>query len=304
MINKMEKYFLAAAILLLAILFLAFNLLFKVEISSRWESADALKVSDEKNEEAGSVWEEKLFPEGGTELPVKWGDLGQQLIEKGVIDKDQFEDLYANRGGLDEYGKNLVYGIVDGNLKITKENSGLLLNLFWAFGLSNKNPILDDGPMQDEEFGGVGNFASTGGWSLAKGDAMDHYSKHNFIVLTEEQQTLVEKVSQNIYRPCCNNSTYFPDCNHGMAMLGFLELMVSRGATEKEMYDAALKLNTYWFPSNYLTIAEYLETVGTSWDKVKPSEILSINYSSSSGFRQVLSKVNPVQSKGGSACGV
>ena len=58
---------------------------------------------------------------------------------------------------------------------------------------------------------------------------MNHYSMHRFIVLTPEQQALVEKVSKGIYRPCCGNSVYFPDCNHGMAMLGLLELMASQG---------------------------------------------------------------------------
>ena len=64
---------------------------------------------------------------------------------------------------------------------------------------------------------------------MAKGDAMEHYSKHALIALTAEEQDLVNRVSLNIYRPCCNNPTYFPDCNHGMAMLGLLELMAAQG---------------------------------------------------------------------------
>lgn len=32
---------------------------------------------------------------------------------------------------------------------------------------------------------------------------------------------------------CCGNSTYFPDCNHGAAMLGFIELAVSQGLVER-----------------------------------------------------------------------
>ena len=39
---------------------------------------------------------------------------------------------------------------------------------------------------------------------------------------------IVEEIAGNIYRPCCGNSTAFPDCNHGMAMLGLIELMVSQ----------------------------------------------------------------------------
>ncbi len=278
-------------IFVILFVFAVFNLLFKVEFSYRWKNLDSDQV-------------ENFFPKGGSILPVKWGDLGQKLVEKGVIDKEQFENLYEQRGGLSDYEKNLLEGSSNDKVKITKENAGFILNLFWAFGLANKNPILTDGPMQDEEYGGAGGFASTGGWILAKGNIMDHYSKYDLVTLTEAQQALVEKVSKNIYRPCCDNSTYFPDCNHGMAMLGFLELIASQGADEDEMYEAALTLNSYWFPNNYLTIAEYFKTVDKSWDDIDPKEILSINYSSSSGFSQVLTKVNPVESKGGPGCGV
>ena len=100
----------------------------------------------------------------------------------------------------------------------------------------------------DPRYGGAENFASTGGWTLAKGRAMDHYSMHRFVELTPEQQALIEKVSKNIFRPCCRNSTYFPDCNHGMAMLGLMELMASQGASETEMMTKAQEVNDLWFP--------------------------------------------------------
>ncbi|OGJ12805.1 hypothetical protein A2432_00040 [Candidatus Nomurabacteria bacterium RIFOXYC1_FULL_43_8] len=128
--------------------------------------------------------------------------------------------------------------------------------MLWALGLGNKNPILENGPMMTYSGAGLpaealakaGNFASTGGWTLGKGNAMDHYSMHQFVTLTREQQDLVEKVAKNIYRPCCKNSTYFPDCNHGMAMLGLMEIMASQGASEPEMYKMSGEVNTLWFP--------------------------------------------------------
>ena len=159
--------------------------------------------------------------------------------------------------------------------------------------------------MKDSRYGSAGNFASTGGWTLSVGNAMDHYSRHPFMILTKEQQELVENVSKNIYRPCCGNSTYFPDCNHGMAMLGLLELMASQGVGEEEIYKVALAVNSYWFPDNYLTIAKYMESKGVDWKKVNPKEILGKDYSSSSGFAKVLQQV-PQQSSGGGGggCGV
>ena len=257
-------------------------------------------------------YEQKVIPEDGVVLPAKWGDLGAKMASVGVIDKIKLEELYAGRGGLNDEEKNLLEGLDNGYLKITPENSGFVLNLLWALGLGNKNEILDNGPMTDKKYGGAGGFASTGGWTLADGDparngagAMNHYSKHRFIVLTSEQQALVEKVSKGIYRPCCGNSVYFPDCNHGMAMLGLLELMASQGVSEEEMYKAALAVNSYWFPETYLTIAKYLKSQGKDWRAVAPKEILGYNYSSGPGYQKLLEKIkNPEIKGGGGGCGV
>lgn len=248
--------------------------------------------------------ERAVLPTAGVELPVTWGDLGKQLVASGAIDEAKFRQLYAERGGLQPDMEALLSGTQSGRLRITPENSGTLLNLLWAFGLANENTILTSGPMNDKNYGGAGGFASTGGWTLAKGDTMAHYSKHAFAKLTPEQQALVERVSKGIYRPCCGNSVYFPDCNHGMAMLGLLELMAAQGANEDDMYRVALQVNAYWFPSTYLTLAKYFATQGTPWDRVDPKLALGVDHSSSAGFRQIQAKVTPPASKGGGGCGV
>lgn len=268
--------------------------------------ADATKQHSANVDVASSDLERVVLPSAGVDLPVVWGDLGVKMTAAGVVDGQKFESLYAERGGLDVETGRLLADSSNGRLKITAQNSGVLLNLLWAFGLGNKNEILDKGPMQDAAYGGAGGFASTGGWTLAKGDAMNHYSKHAFVTLTVEQQKLVEKVSQGIYRPCCGNSTYFPDCNHGMAMLGLLEIMASQGVSEEDMYRAALAVNAYWFPDTYLTIAKFLQTNGTTWEQADPREILGVNLSSASGYKQVLNQVTPPERKssGGGGCGV
>ncbi len=245
----------------------------------------------------------EIYPQNGVELPIKWGDLGAQMVDTGVIDKEKFENLYSQRGGLSEADKKLLYSIDNGNIIITPENSGVILNMLWAFGLANKNPILENGPMVDKQYGGAENFASTGGWTLAQGDAMAHYSMHKFITLTSEQQALVEQVAKNIYRPCCDNSTYFPDCNHGMAMLGLLELMVSQGISEADMYKIALQVNTLWFPDTYETIKTLITSQGVDWNTVDPKKILGAEYSSASGYQKVLSQIKPQEQKGGTGCG-
>jgi len=249
--------------------------------------------------------EAAVLPVGGVELPIVWGDLGQKLVENGAIDLEKFKAVYAERGGLTEEDEKLLVSKTRESLKITAANSGYLLNLFWALGLASENPILETGEMTAEIYGGdPSRFASTGGWTLARGDPMDHYSKHQFFNLTPEQQALVDRVSKNIYRPCCNNSTHFPDCNHGMAMLGFLELAASQGVSEAEMYKAALAVNAYWFPDTYLTIAQYLANQGRDWTTADPKELLGANYSSGSGSAQIASQVTVPGTQRGGGCSV
>lgn len=247
---------------------------------------------------------EAVVPSSGITLPVKWGDFGKQLVEKGVIDRDQFVAIYQGRLGLGPNELKMLDSNDNSNIIMTPDNAGVILNLLWALGLGNKNPILDTGPMVSAQYGGAGNFASTGGWSLARGNAMDHYSKHAFIKLTSRQQALVESISQNIFRPCCNNSTYFPDCNHGMAMLGLLEMMASQGISENDMYKVALQVNSYWFPDTYMTLAKYEAKKNVAWENVDPKQMLSAEYSSASGYKAIRSQIQPVQQGGGGGCGV
>jgi hypothetical protein len=249
--------------------------------------------------------EKTVIPDNGIILPLDWGDLGSQMVETGVIDKDKFEAIYASRGGLSKEDTKLLYGKDNKSIVMNRENSGILLNMLWAFGLANKNEILEKGPMVDEKYGGnAGKFASTGGWNISVGDSMNHYSKYAFITLTQEQQDLVERVSKNIYRPCCGNSTYFPDCNHGMAMLGLLELLALEGVDEEEIYNIALAVNSYWFPDTYITLAEYFAQKGIDWTDVDSKEVLGVKYSSGQGYANILEQMEPTTIQKGAGCGV
>ncbi len=258
-----------------------------------------------QNAESLSALESAVLPPDGVVLPVTWGDLGARLVSVGAIDGDKFAEMYDQRGEFTPEYQELLFGDRKGQLKITKDNAGYLLNLFWALGLANKNPILDTGEMVNPRYGGAKNFASTAGWTMAKGDSMEHFSRHMFFNLTPEQQALVEKVSKGIFRPCCGNSTYFPDCNHGMAMLGLLELMASQGASEQDMWKTALTVNSYWFPETYLVIASYMMDKGTEWKDVNPQEMLGSDYSSGAGFARISSQVAGLKRQGnGGGCAV
>ena len=262
--------------------------------------AVSLDASPPREINADSL-QESVIPSAGVELPITWGNLGAKLVETGAIDPAKMAALYESRGGFSDEYRKLLERNANEKIVITNWNSGYLLNLFWALGLANKNPILEDKTeMMSPSYGGAENFASTGGWTLARGNAMEHYNMHKLIALTSEQQTLVDRVSRNIFRPCCGNSTHFPDCNHGMAMLGLLELMASQGMSEQEMYKTAFAVNSYWFPETYLTIAAYMQQKRIAWKDVSPKEMLGADYSSGSGYAKIYSKVaKPQQGQGG-----
>jgi len=295
-VQSKETYLLPVSIIISSVIL-------AVVIYSAGSSSSVSVMQDDKAQ--ASVLDEEVLPTNGVILPVVWGDIGTQLVKVGAIDADKFMAMYEQRGSFTKEYEALLLWLGNGKLTITKDNAGYLLNLFWALGLANKNPILDSSEMVDKAYGGAGNFASIGGWTLAKGATMDHYSRHEFFALTVEQQTLVDKVSRGVYRPCCGNSTHFPDCNHGMAMLGLLELMASQGVSEQDMWKTALAVNSYWFPDTYLTIATYMKGKGVAWKDVNPEEMLGANYSSASGYAQIASQVvKPQQEQGGNGCGV
>lgn len=250
-----------------------------------------------------TILQEQVTPNEGIALPIQWKDSGKRMTQDGVIDETSFRALFSN--GLQNLEEQMLSGKTNDKIVMNTANSRFVLDMLWAFGLSNKNVILEHGEMTDPQYGGAGNFASTGGWSLSKGKAMDHYSKYAYVVLNKDQQALVDKVSRNIYRPCCNNSTHFPDCNHGMAMLGLLELMAANNVNETEMYKVALQVNSYWFPQTYLDLATYFKEQGTTWANVDPKLALSAPYSSATGYqttRQQIKSLPPVQ-QSGSSCG-
>ena len=120
-----------------------FSQFFEVNISLRaqGENTEQTVLGD------SASLSEAVIPSDGVVLPVEWGNLGRQMVDSGVIDADAFEAIYAQRGGLSVGEQALLYGEGNGKLKINEQNAGTILNLLWAFGLSNKNPILEEGPM-------------------------------------------------------------------------------------------------------------------------------------------------------------
>ena len=62
-----------------------------------------------------------------TLFSLNWGNTGVKMAEAGVIDKDKFENLYNQRGGMTEAEKELFYGSDNENFVITPECSKPIL---------------------------------------------------------------------------------------------------------------------------------------------------------------------------------
>ncbi len=254
---------------------------------------------------------DEINPEKGFEINAKYDDLGPKMVASGVIDLEKFKQTYEKSAQpLTKEQLEILTKGSDKKIKIDRDNSYFLLNFFWAVGLNNKSKVLDEGDIVKYGEGKVGNFASTGGWSLAAGDPMNYFSKESLISLNDQQQALVAKVAGNIYRPCCDNSTAFPDCNHGMALLAVLQLMAGNNATENQMFEAAKYFNAFWFPSNYYDLALYFKNKeGKKFSQVPAQIILGKEFSSSSGWqaaKQWLINKGIVEQppKTGGGCGV
>lgn len=285
MINWRPLLFASLAINLVLVGFLiGKNSLFK---PPQIDTKTSVKVATTSNQNNDNIFNE-INPTTGYEINAPYGDLGPKMIKSGVIDLEKFKAAYTRSGqSLTAEQEEILTKGSSKKIKITRDNSYFLLNLFWAVGLSNNSKILTSGEMV--KYGGekdLGNFASTGGWTLGASSAMNYYSKSALITLTTGQEGLVEAVAAQIYRPCCNNSTAFPDCNHGMALLGVLELMATNGASQDEMFQAAKYFNAFWFPGNYYDLASYFKNKeGKSFKDVDPRVLLSKDYSSATGWQ-------------------
>lgn len=229
-----------------------------------------------------------LFPEEGIELAVRWGDILQRLVQAGVIDLEKFQAAAQRAGSplTSDQLKLLTKGS-DEPFRIDADNAYFVLDVLWALGLANKNTILSEGPLAQRGWERAAGYASTGGWTIGKEPGPQYLATLELIRLTPQQQAVVEEVAFNSYRPCCGNMTAFPDCNHGMAALALAELMASQGASADEILLALKKVSPFWFPSQYHRLALYFEMQGQPWDQVSPQLVMSKDYSSAAGWKQV-----------------
>lgn len=242
---------------------------------------------------------EQVAPSTGITIRVRWGDMGQRLVATGAIDISNFLSLY---GTLNNEQLEILQGDTLEQITLTPANIQFWTNVLWSLGLTQESKVLTEGPMKQREAEiPLGNYASTGGWILGSKPAIELYNSTRLIALTPEQDAMIYRVAEHLYRPCCGNSTAYPDCNHGMAVLGLLALMAAQGATEAELYKAALTFNSYAFVGTYVTMAAYFDQSGVYWSEVDPVVVLGFDYSSAQAAHQIAARVGAIPGAPGQA---
>ncbi len=264
------------------------------------------------SETGNKVYDEvvaKVLPTNGFQSKIKLGDSVLKLVENGVIDQAKFEAIYKDRGGLPDDLKDMFTGASNKPILLTAQNANFYVNVLWPVGLSNYMDSNKSSPVNENVFG----YASTGGWNLGKEEnGGAYFNKFKIVNLTPTQEALATKIAQNTYRPCCNNSSFFQDCNHGSALLGLLQLGASQGLSEDELWREALAFNSFWFSQTYIVNALYFKAVkGVDWENVDPKVATGKDFSSASGSVRIAAEVAKIPNLipgqkgngGGGSCG-
>lgn len=252
----------------------------------------------------------RVLPEKGFQSRIALKDSVLRLVEHGVIDRGKFFDLYGMNGPHPDELANILSDPSHQPILLTAANSTYYVNLLWPIGLATHMAANAESPLNGDS---LYNLASTGGWTLGReqnGGA--YFNKLPIVKLTRAEEARVVRIAEATYRPCCNNSTFFQDCNHGSALLGLLELGASEGLNEDQLYREALAFNSFWFPDYYLRTALFFKVMKkTDWAEVDPRVILGFDYSAGGPWQQnvaaALDRIPgliPPAPGGGAGCGV
>ena len=227
-----------------------------------------------------------VTPRAGIPTGIVFGDSIQRLIAAGVIDPDEFRALTNE---LPVWVERVLRGPSDDPIVFNGQTAPHLVNLLWPLGLANRAGFNEKSRLVTPL---IPNYASTGGWTLGREqNGYVYFNQIDAIHMTVEQEASVLDVATSTFRPCCDNSTFFQDCNHGSALLGLLQLAASQGVAIDGLYGVALAANSFWFPDYYVKTALYFSHFHRrSWDEVPARFILGAKFSSLTGWQRNVSK--------------
>lgn len=232
-------------------------------------------------EQARVLFEEavaNVVPVAGFRSRIALQDSVLRLVAEGVIDPERFGAVYADRGGMPPELTHRLVWPSHLPIHLTSANAEHYVNLLWPLGLSNRMSTNETSPVNGPSLFG---FASTAGWNLGGEDnGGAYFNRFRIVELSPEREALVTRVAESTFRPCCNNSTFFQDCNHGSALLGLLQLGASQGLTEEQLYEEALAFNSFWFPDVYVQTAVYFRLIeDRHWADLDPKMLMGARYS-------------------------
>ena len=252
----------------------------------------------------------RVLPEKGFQSKIALKDSILRLVERGVIDRGKFFDLYGTSGPHPSEFTNVLSEPSNHEILLTTYNATYYVNLLWPVGLATHMAANAESPLNGDS---LYSFASTGGWTLGhEENGGAYFDKFQIVDLTDEQAARVVAIARSTYRPCCNNSTFFQDCNHGSALLGVLQLGASQGLNDEELYREALAFNSFWFPDYYVRTALLFNVVEkTEWADVDPRVVLGFDYSAGGPWQENVAfrlqeypDLIPPEPGGGAGCGV
>ncbi len=230
-----------------------------------------------------------VLPLEGHTFNVSFGDSIMRLVDEGVISPKKFKIVYAKRGGIPSWVEKLFTEPSSDPITMSFQTAPFLLNLLWPLGMATKTAFNETSTLNSPR---VNRFASTGGWILGKAPrGGGYFNKVSAINLTAEQEETAFQAAINSYRPCCNNSTFNQDCNHGSALLGLYELASSQGCSVDELYDIGRSANSFWYASEYIEMAYYFQKLENKlWNEVPSRTVLDKEHSSIVGWQQNVHK--------------
>jgi hypothetical protein len=227
---------------------------------------------------------EAVLPSQGHRTKLVFGDSIPRLVQAGVIDPKKFAALYATRGGLPNWVQRLFVSPSTEPIVISAATAPYLLNLLWPLGLATKTGFNADSPFKGDQ---LARLASTGGWRLGRAaSGAGYFNAVDTLDLSEAEEVRVLAVARETFRPCCNNSAFLQDCNHGSAMLGLFELAAAQGLSEPDLFRLAKIANGYWYPAQYVAMALFFDFLeDTRWRNVDPAVVVGSKFASARGWR-------------------
>ncbi|MEM0481175.1 MAG: hypothetical protein QXQ14_03295 [Candidatus Aenigmatarchaeota archaeon] len=219
----------------------------------------------------------EVLPPEGYESKAVWGNIVQDMIKAGILDKEKLRATLKQRYGQDltpEMEEILNTPNLNKRIRIDKNNAVFMMYILGIIAKHNNNSIIHNSPFKIPD---IFSEAGRDGW----GDV-------NLIKLTPEQQAIAEYVANNAYRPCCGQPTSRPDCTHGFSLLGLIYIMASQGFSKEEIFRDALYFNAHWFPRHYTLLALYFKVKeNKDWKEVNPELALSAEYSTVIASRRI-----------------